>query len=82
MAHEKNHDYHILTPSIQPFLGAIAAFIMLFGAVLWFHDSGPWMFLIGFALILLAILLTGLYVTRANRDYDAALAALRAEYDA
>ena len=38
--------------------------------------------LIGFALILLAILLTGLYVARANRDYDAALAALRAEYGA
>jgi len=36
--------------------------------------------LIGFALILLAILLTGLYVARANRDYDAALAALVAEY--
>lgn len=38
--------------------------------------------LIGFALILLAILLTGLYVARANRDYDAALAALRADYGA
>lgn len=38
--------------------------------------------LIGFGLILLAILLTGLYVARANRDYDAALAALRAEHGA
>lgn len=38
--------------------------------------------LIGFAIILLAILLTGLYVARANRDYDAALAALRADHDA
>lgn len=38
--------------------------------------------LIGFGLILLAILLTGLYVLRANRDYDAALAALRAEHGA
>ncbi len=36
--------------------------------------------LIGFALILLAILLTGLYVARANRDYDAALAALVADH--
>lgn len=36
--------------------------------------------LIGFAIILLAILLTGLYVARANRDYDAALAALVADY--
>ncbi len=38
--------------------------------------------LIGFGLILLAILLTGLYVLRANRDYDAALATLRAEHGA
>jgi cytochrome c oxidase subunit 3 len=52
MAHEKNHDYHILTPSIYPFLGAAAAFVMLFGAVQWMHDSGPWMFLIGFAAVL------------------------------
>ncbi|MEM9912625.1 MAG: cytochrome c oxidase subunit 3, partial [Pseudomonadota bacterium] len=37
MAHEKNHDYHILEPSILPFLSAVAAFVMLFGAVMWFH---------------------------------------------
>ena len=52
MAHEKNHDYHILTPSIQPLLAAIGAFIMLFGAVVYFHDGGPWMGLIGLALVL------------------------------
>ena len=34
MAHEKNHDYHILNPSLWPLLGAIAGFVMLFGAVL------------------------------------------------
>ncbi len=49
MAHAKNHDYHILQPSIWPFIAAVSAFIMLFGAVLWFHGNGPWMFLIGFA---------------------------------
>jgi hypothetical protein len=31
MAHAKNHDYHILPPSIWPFLGAVGAFVMLFG---------------------------------------------------
>jgi len=51
MAHEKNHDYHILQPSIWPFLGAVGAFVMLFGAVLWMHGNGPWLFLIGFAAI-------------------------------
>ncbi|WP_172296492.1 cytochrome c oxidase subunit 3 [Pseudoruegeria sp. HB172150] len=48
MAHAKNHDYHILSPSIWPFVGSVSAFIMLFGAVLWMHDMGFWMFLIGF----------------------------------
>ena len=47
MAHAKNHDYHILQPSLYPFIGAVSAFVMLFGAVLWMHGSGPWMFAIG-----------------------------------
>ncbi|RVV98536.1 cytochrome c oxidase subunit 3 [Mesobaculum littorinae] len=52
MAHEKNHDYHILPPSIWPLLSSVGAFVMLFGAVKWMHDSGPWLFLIGLALVL------------------------------
>jgi cytochrome c oxidase subunit 3 len=52
MAHAKNHDYHILPPSIWPLFGAVSAFVMLFGAVLWMHGSGPWMGLIGFAGVL------------------------------
>ena len=47
MAHEKNHDYHILNPSVYPFVAAVSAFILMFGAVLFFHGSGPWMMLIG-----------------------------------
>ena len=52
MAHAKNHDYHILPPSIWPFMGAVGAFVMLFGAVLWMKGSGPWLGLIGFAMVL------------------------------
>ncbi len=52
MANAKNHDYHILPPSIWPFFGAVSAFVMLFGAVLWMHDNGPWMGLIGLAGVL------------------------------
>ncbi|MDO7684679.1 MAG: cytochrome c oxidase subunit 3, partial [Loktanella sp.] len=52
MAHEKNHDFHILPPSIWPLAGALGAFIMLFGAVTWMHDSGPYVFLIGLAGVL------------------------------
>ncbi|VDC28306.1 cytochrome c oxidase subunit 3 [Pseudogemmobacter humi] len=56
MAHAKNHDYHILPPSIWPFMGAVGAFVMLFGLVLWIspnvENNHPWMFLIGLAMVL------------------------------
>ncbi len=52
MAGRRNHDYHVLPPSIWPLSGAVGAFVMLLGAVLFFHDSGPWVMLIGFALVL------------------------------
>ncbi len=52
MAHEKNHDYHILPPSIWPFLGAVGGFVMLVGAVFWMQDMGPWLFLMGLAAVL------------------------------
>ncbi|WP_136684606.1 cytochrome c oxidase subunit 3 [Falsirhodobacter xinxiangensis] len=53
MAHAKNHDYHILPPSVWPFISAVGAFVMLYGSVLWMKtESGPWVFLIGLALVL------------------------------
>ncbi len=52
MAHEKNHDYHILHPSVYPLLGAVFGFVMLFGAVLWMHEITPYMFWIGFVGVL------------------------------
>ena len=52
MAQSKNHDFHILPPSIWPFFGAASAFIMLFGFVLWMHGSQPFMGLIGLAGVL------------------------------
>ena len=62
MAHAKNHDYHILPPSIWPFIAAVSAFLMLYGAVGWMHAgdvsllgipvNGPWLFLIGFVGVL------------------------------
>jgi len=52
MAHEKNHDYHILQPSIWPFVASVGVFVMLFGAVLWMNDSGPWLFLMGLVAVL------------------------------
>jgi cytochrome c oxidase subunit 3 len=55
MAHEKEHDYHILEPSPWPALGALGAFLMLGGMVFWFHQDQeglPWLGLIGLALVL------------------------------
>lgn len=37
---------------------------------------------VGLGLIILSIVLTGLYVRRANGEFDAELAAIRAEHDA
>ena len=47
MAHVKNHDYHILAPSIWPFIGAVAGFTMLIGIVLWMHEITPYVFWMG-----------------------------------
>ena len=52
MAHEKNHDYHIINPSVWPFVGALSGFIMLTGAVLWMQDHGPYLFVLGFVGVL------------------------------
>ncbi|MQQ09425.1 cytochrome c oxidase subunit 3 [Epibacterium sp. SM1979] len=52
MAHAKNHDFHILPPSIWPLVASVGAFVMLFGAVLWMQDITSAMFWVGFALVL------------------------------
>ncbi|RED18130.1 cytochrome c oxidase subunit 3 [Pontivivens insulae] len=76
MAHAKNHDYHILTPSVYPFVGAIAAFVMLFGAVLWMSPnvsgalSQPYLFLIGFAAVLFVMFAWWSDVVRESRVGD------------
>ncbi|QQA44134.1 cytochrome c oxidase subunit 3 [Pelagovum pacificum] len=51
MAHEKNHDYHILAPSPWPLIASVGALVMLVGAVLWMHGSWPVIFLIGFVAV-------------------------------
>ena len=39
MAATKNHDYHLVEPSAWPLIGAMSAFALFGGAVLWFHDN-------------------------------------------
>ncbi len=52
MAGQKNHDYHILPPSIWPLTGAAGALTMLVGAVFLFHGYGPWLAIIGLLMVL------------------------------
>jgi cytochrome c oxidase subunit III len=40
MAGAKNHDYHILPPSIWPLIGSASAFTMFGGLVMWMHAVG------------------------------------------
>lgn len=52
MAHVKNHDFHILSPSVYPFIGSVGAFAMLFGSVLWMHGGTPFLFWGGLVAVL------------------------------
>ena len=57
MAGAKNHDYHILPPSIWPLFGSMSALVMAFGGVMFMHPdalgpAGGWVFLIGLAGVL------------------------------
>src|SRR5580765_6262902 len=60
---EVKHDYHLVDPSPWPIVGSMAAFVMLLGAVFWMNkdytgffglpvNGQPWIFAIGFALVL------------------------------
>ena len=39
MAGAKNHDYHILPPSVTPLIGSFAALTMFFGMVMMFQPK-------------------------------------------
>lgn len=41
MAGAKNHDYHILPPSIWPLAGSMAALVMAIGGLMWLHKGDP-----------------------------------------
>ena len=58
MAGAKNHDYHILAPSIWPLVGAFSALCMAAGAIMWMHSQpgGGWVFLGGVAGVLFTML--------------------------
>jgi cytochrome c oxidase subunit III len=54
MAGAKNHDFHILPPSIWPIFGAFSALAMAIGGLMWMHKADPngIVFYLGFAAVL------------------------------
>jgi cytochrome c oxidase subunit 3 len=65
MAGAKNHQYHILNPSIWPLIGSVGALVMAFGGVMYMHganlspeqaNGGGWIFFAGLALVLFVML--------------------------
>ncbi len=56
MAGAKNHPYHILPPSVWPFVGSMSALLLTGGGVLWMHDNPAGVYLT--ALGLLGVLVT------------------------
>jgi cytochrome c oxidase subunit III len=54
MASGKTHDYHIVDPSLNPFIGSMSALAAFGGGVMWMHNApfGMWICLLGAAGIL------------------------------
>ncbi|HZZ87459.1 MAG TPA: cytochrome c oxidase subunit 3 [Caulobacteraceae bacterium] len=67
MAHgDVKHDYHLVSPSPWPLLGSFAAFVLTAGGVVWMKGlfgmpkhswDSSWVLILGFALVLLTMLL-------------------------
>ncbi len=70
MAGAKNHDYHILPPSIWPFITSVGVFVMLFGAVLWMQAITVWLFFAGLIAVLFCMYAWWADVIRESRDGD------------
>jgi cytochrome c oxidase subunit III len=54
MAGTRNHEYHILEPSVWPLVGSLAAFVTAIGGIFTMHDAGwgKYVFGLGFMAIL------------------------------
>ncbi len=55
--HEAKHPYHLVDPSPWPAFGALSAFVLAIGAILYMHQEGPWVMVAGFAMVLFTMLM-------------------------
>jgi len=46
------HPYHLVDPSPWPLIGAIAGGLLAIGMVIFMHDGGPWLMVLGVALVI------------------------------
>ncbi|GAB5468527.1 MAG: cytochrome c oxidase subunit 3 [Rhodospirillales bacterium] len=49
---EPKHPYHLVDPSVWPFVGAMAGGVITFGGVLWMHGYESWSFFLGAILVI------------------------------
>ena len=47
-SHEPKHPYHLVDPSPWPLVGAMSAFVLAIGGVLFMHEEGSWVMIAGF----------------------------------
>jgi cytochrome c oxidase subunit 3 len=50
--HVKQHQYHLVTPSPWPIVGALAIFVLALGAILYMRYSRPWLMVVGVLAVL------------------------------
>jgi cytochrome c oxidase subunit 3 len=55
-AHAKHHDYHLVDPSPWPIIGAFAGLVSAVGMVIFMHDGGPWVLIVGLLLVAFVML--------------------------
>jgi cytochrome c oxidase subunit 3 len=79
MAGAKNHDYHILPPSVWPLVGSMSALFMAAGGIMWMHgahtgaqnaNGGGWIFFAGLAGVLFTMYSWWADVVREARHGD------------
>jgi len=66
---QHKHPYHLVDPSPWPILGAISAGALAAGAVLFMHNEGPWLMIVGFLFVLACMFVWWRDVVRESTIY-------------
>jgi cytochrome c oxidase subunit 3 len=47
----RQHQYHLVDPSIWPLVGSAASLVLVAGTLMWFVDKGPWVIILGLLMV-------------------------------